>query len=84
MDAGFGEPATHMEARVDGGPDSPAYRYMAESARSMLPMAERLDVHGFTSEDVDQLEEQLRDEVVRGGGVIVSWPLVAAWSRVPG
>ncbi len=84
MDAGLPEPGVRMESRVDGGPDSPAYRYMAESVRSMLPMAQQLDVHGVTPEDAERLEDDLRDEVVAAGGVLVSWPLVAAWSRVPG
>lgn len=84
VDAGLPEPEIRMEARVDGGADTAAYRYFAESVRSMLPMADRLGIDGFTVEDVDTLEDELRSEIVATGGAIVSWPLVAAWTRVPG
>lgn len=84
LEAGLPGPVLHMESRVDGGADPLVYRYLAESARSMLPMAERLGVPGLTRDDVEILERQLRDEVLDRGGVLVSWPLVAAWVRKTG
>jgi hypothetical protein len=41
-----------------------------------------LDV-GSGSGDVAFLADRIRDEVVAGGGVIVTPPLVGAWSRKP-
>lgn len=81
--AGLPEPATRLEAPVEGGPDSPIYRYMAESVRSMLPMAERFGIGGFSRDEVDGLESDLRNELVASGGVLVCWPVVAAWTRIP-
>lgn len=83
MDAGLPEPVTRLHARVEGGPDSALYPYMAESVRSMLPQARRLGVEGFDEAGVDVLADRLREEVVALGGVVVAWPVVTAWSRAP-
>lgn len=74
-------PETHLEAPVEGGPDSPIYRYMAESVRSMLPMADAHGIGGFDAESAASLEGTLRDEVVSNNGVLVCWPVVSAWCR---
>lgn len=80
--AGLPAPQTHLEAVVEGGPDSILYRYMAESIRSMLPMAAKYKVTGFDEATVDRLEARLRDHVVDNRGVIVCWPAVAAWCQL--
>ncbi len=82
-DAGLPAPRTRMEAMLEGGPDSPIYGYMAESMRSMLPVALANDIQGFTEAEIDTLETRLRDEVVSTGGVLVGWPIVSAWCRLP-
>jgi ubiquinone/menaquinone biosynthesis C-methylase UbiE len=74
-------PEMRLVAPVEGGPDSLIYRYMAESVRSMLPMADSHEISGFSADDVVLLEAQLRDEVVSSGGVLVCWPVVSAWCR---
>jgi ubiquinone/menaquinone biosynthesis C-methylase UbiE len=81
--AGLPEPRMHMEACIGGGDDSVLYRYMAESVRSMLPMAAREGIDGFEPDEVASLETRLREEVVSSGGVIVCWPAVVAWCRMP-
>jgi ubiquinone/menaquinone biosynthesis C-methylase UbiE len=80
--AGLPEPVTRFDAVVEGGPDSLLYSYLAESVRSMLPQASALGTGGFDEGSVDALAGRLRDEVLRLGGVLVNWPVVAAWSRV--
>jgi ubiquinone/menaquinone biosynthesis C-methylase UbiE len=82
-DAGLPEPIARMEARLEGGPDSLYYEYIAHSVRSMLPEAERQGRAGFTAADADTLESRLRDEVVESGGMLLAWPLVAAFCRLP-
>ena len=77
-------PDLRMEAPVGGGPDSLLYRYMAESVRSMLAMADSHDIRGFSAEKVEQLEENLRNSVVSGDGVLVCLPVVSACCRLPG
>ena len=81
LDVGLSDPTTQLEARLEGGPESPYYHYVAESVRSMLPEAARLGLPGFGADDVDGLEDRLRGEVVAGGGVLVVWPVVCAWAR---
>jgi ubiquinone/menaquinone biosynthesis C-methylase UbiE len=77
-------PQMHMEAPVEGGADSLIYRYMAESVRSMLAMADRHGIDGFSPETVERLEASLRNEVVAGGGTLMCWPVVSAWCRLAG
>jgi ubiquinone/menaquinone biosynthesis C-methylase UbiE len=81
--AGLPAPVTRFHAHVEGGPDSPWYDYIEESVRSMWTQAERLGVSGFTKAEVDGLAAALRAETVASGGVLIGWPVVAAWSRVP-
>jgi ubiquinone/menaquinone biosynthesis C-methylase UbiE len=79
VDAGIRLRRTFLE----GGADSPIYRYFAESARSMLPMARRFGLDAVGEDEIDVLEEILRRERMAAGGVLVSWPLVCAWCRLP-
>ena len=74
-------PEMRMQAPLEGGPESLIYRYMAESVRSMLAMADVHEIGGFSRERVALLETRLRDQVVSRGGVLVCWPVVSAWCR---
>lgn len=82
-EANLPAPEMRMEAPVEGGPESLVYRYMAESVRSMLATASTLGIEGFNLERVDALETDLRDSVVAHDGVLVCWPTVSAWCRLP-
>ncbi|HIC54835.1 MAG TPA: MFS transporter [Gemmatimonadetes bacterium] len=75
------QPRARLEARLEGGADSPYYEYIAHSVRSMLPEAERQGLGGFTNADADTLERRLRDEVLASRGMLVAWPVVAAFCR---
>lgn len=82
--AGLPEPETSLHAMVVGGRGHPYYRYIAESVGSMLPMADRLGVPGFDHAGAEALASDLEAEVVTSGGVLIAWPVVTAWCRVPG
>jgi len=75
-------PEMRMEAPVEGGPDSLIYRYMSESVRSMLSMADAHGISGFSAAKAARLESELRDCVTASGGVLVCWPVVSAWCRL--
>jgi len=75
-------PRLRMEAPVEGGADSLIYRYMAESIRSMLPMAASHGIAGFGADEVGRLEVRLRDDVLASDGVLVCWPVVSACCRL--
>ena len=77
-------PEMRMEAPVEGGADSLIYRYMAESIRSMLPMAASHGIDGFGADEVERLEVRLRDDVVARDGVLVCWPVVSGCCRLAG
>ena len=81
--AGLPAPQMRVEAVVEGGSDSVLYRYMAESIRSMLPMAAVHQIPGFDGASVNTLEARLREDVVARNGVIVCWPAVGAWCQKP-
>jgi SAM-dependent methyltransferase len=79
--AGLPAPQMILGGRVEGGPESPAYVYIAEIVRSLLPMMERLGVWTAAEADVDTLANRMREEVVVSGGVVQTPPLVGAWTR---
>lgn len=81
IEAKLPEPNLRMDTPVEGGAHSPIHAYMADSCRSMLPMAERFGIAGLDEVAVDALENQLRQEIVANGGVVLGWPVVSAWCR---
>jgi len=81
LGAGLPAPTCRLEARLEGGPDSPYYEYVEQSVRSMLPEAHRSGVDASSLGDVDTLAERLRQEVERLGAQLVVWPVVVALGR---
>lgn len=79
--AGLPEPTCRLETRLEGGPDSPYYRYVADSVLSMLPEAKRSGVGGFDEARVATLEARLREEVTSMNGSLLVWPAVSAFTR---
>lgn len=82
-DAGLPAPELVLRGRIEGSADSPAFAYIADTIRSLLPMAERLGVVRPRDLDVDTLADRLRDDVVRANGVVVLPHLIGAWTRLP-
>jgi ubiquinone/menaquinone biosynthesis C-methylase UbiE len=83
LGAGLPAPQMILGARIEGGPNSPAYEYVAETVRSVLPMMEQFGIATAEEVRIDTLAQRLRDEVTSGGGVIVIPPLVGAWAHKP-
>jgi ubiquinone/menaquinone biosynthesis C-methylase UbiE len=81
--AGLPGPELLLRARIETPPDSPAYAYLAESVRSVLPMAERLGVTTAAEVQIDTLAGRLRDEVVKAQAVLVLPSVIGAWVRIP-
>lgn len=82
VDAGLPSPRLWLQAKVEGGPDAAIYRYIVDSLRSMLPLAERYGIAKLSEQEVDALERQLKEEVVTNGGVLTSPMLVGAWCKL--
>ena len=81
--AGLPAPQMMVAGRVEGGPDSPVYDYLAAILRSLLPMAERLGVATAAEIEIETLAERLRDEAVQHNACIMPPPLIGAWTRTP-
>ena len=69
-----------LGARIGGGAEMPGYEYTAQTVRSLLPMIERLGVATAQEVDIETLADRLRDEVVAGGGVMISPAMIGAWT----
>jgi SAM-dependent methyltransferase len=82
-DAGLPAPETLQGARVESGPDSPVYAWLAETARTLLPLMERTGVASAAEVEVDTLAARLREEIVTAEATVVPPPLIGAWTRKP-
>ncbi len=78
-----GLPAPQMLAmlRVERGPDSPIYDWIAQVTRSVLPLMQQVGVATAEEVQVDTLAERMRREAVEKDCTLVTPPLVGAWTR---
>jgi hypothetical protein len=83
--AACGLPLPQMitSSRMEGGPDSPVYAYLASTLRSLLPMMERYGVAHAADVDIETLAARLRLEAVGHNASVMPPPLVGAWTRIP-
>jgi SAM-dependent methyltransferase len=81
--AGLPAPQTLQGARVESGPDSALYAWMAQTARTLLPLMERTGVATAAEVGVDTLAARLREEIVAADATVVPPPLIGAWTRTP-
>ena len=80
-----GLPTASMLAmsRVETGPDSPIYEYMAQTVSSLLPLIERTGVATREEVGIDTLAARMREQAVALNAVLRVPELIAAWTRVP-
>jgi len=81
--AGLPAPQMTVAGHVEGGAQSPVYAYLADTLRSLLPMAERAGVATAAEIAIETLAERLRNEAVENNACIMPPPLVGAWTRLP-
>jgi ubiquinone/menaquinone biosynthesis C-methylase UbiE len=79
--AGLPAPQMIAAARVEAGADSFAYEYLAITLRSLLPMAERLNVATAAEVGIDTLAERLRREALEHGSCVMPPTLIGAWTN---
>ena len=82
-EAGLPAPAQLGMSRVESGPDSAAYEYMAQTVRSLMPLIEKTGVATAAEIQIDTLAARMREEVVALNATIHLPELIAAWTRVP-
>jgi ubiquinone/menaquinone biosynthesis C-methylase UbiE len=80
--AGLGEPELSGEFVVGGGPDFPGYPWLANTLRSLAPMARRLGISVEPLGDLDTLAQRLRSEAANERRSFWSPPYVGAFVRV--
>ena len=71
-----------MDALIGGGAGFP-YEIIAAAIQSLLPVMEERKIATAAEVDIPTLAQRMRDEVVAGGGVVLSPGLIGAWSRKP-
>ena len=82
LSAGLPPPQMILAGRVEGGPDSPVYDWLAGVLRSLLPIAGRLHVATAAQVQIETMAERLRNEAVQHNAIIMTPPFIAAWTRV--
>jgi ubiquinone/menaquinone biosynthesis C-methylase UbiE len=82
-DAGLPPPQMLGMSRVETGPESTAYEYLAHTVRSLLPLIERMGVATKEQVDIDTLAARLREETLAKNAVLHLPELIAAWTRKP-
>lgn len=79
--AGLPVPSLMEEVVVGGGPDFRGYSWLANTMRSLLPMAERLDISMDANMKSDSLADWIKDDAVTRGLMVWSPPMVGAFAR---
>ena len=82
VDAGLGEPQLLGEFVVGGGPDFAGYPWVANTMRSLAPMAVKLGIPLEPLGDLDTLAQRLSSEAANKRRDFWSPPYVGAYVRV--
>lgn len=82
VEAGLGKPELLGEFVVGGGPDFAGYSWLANTMRSLAPMARKLGILLESLGDLDTLTERLRSEAATEKRDFWSPPYVGAFVRV--
>ena len=81
--AGLPAPAMREEALVGGGADFAGYAWLADVARSLAPLTDKLGLASADELGLETLAARIRDDAVARGAVVWSPPLIGAWTRKP-
>jgi ubiquinone/menaquinone biosynthesis C-methylase UbiE len=79
--AGLPAPQMIAGSRVEGGPDTFAYDYVAQTVRSLLPVAERVGSATRAEVQIDTLADRLRAEALGSSACIMLPTLIGAWAK---
>jgi 2-polyprenyl-3-methyl-5-hydroxy-6-metoxy-1,4-benzoquinol methylase len=82
VDAGLGTPQVFLETPVGSGPNSPFYRWLAETCRTLLPKAEQLGLVQAGEINVETLEDELRQAATAVHAQVAGPHQHCGWVRV--
>jgi 2-polyprenyl-3-methyl-5-hydroxy-6-metoxy-1,4-benzoquinol methylase len=80
--AGLGTPRLALGAPLGEADDTDIPDYVAETWRSIFPLAERLGLVPAELADLDTVGSRLQDEIAAAQAVAVMPPLICAWTKV--
>jgi SAM-dependent methyltransferase len=83
LDAGLPYPTVSVESFAGGGESFEGYAWMANTAKSLAPLAAKLGVAIPADLDPDTIADRMREEAVARRLLVMSPPWVAAWARKP-
>jgi hypothetical protein len=81
--AGLPAPALIDEAVAGGGPDFAGYSWLANTLRSLAPLADKLGIQRSAVLDLESLVERMRDEAVSRNLMVWTPAYVGAYARKP-
>jgi SAM-dependent methyltransferase len=81
--AGLPVPALRDEAVAGGGPDFAGYSWLANTLRSLAPLADKLGVKRAAALDPESLAERMRDEAVARNLMVWTPAYVGAYAHKP-
>jgi SAM-dependent methyltransferase len=84
VSAGLPAPQMRYDAIVGGGANWRGCAAGVEMLRSLLPVIEKFGIADAKEIDIDTFEDRYRSQLADCGSVVVSPPIVGAWSRAPG
>ena len=70
-------------ARLEGGPHSPVYDYLAGVLHSLLPVLEHAGIATAADVEIVTMANRLREEAVAQRACIMLPPLIGAWAQLP-
>jgi ubiquinone/menaquinone biosynthesis C-methylase UbiE len=80
--AGLGAPRLTLSAPLGGVDDTDTVAFVAETWRSLFPVAEQLGLAIDELAEPDTLAERLREEVAASEAIVMMPALISAWTRV--
>ena len=80
INAGLPAPSLRVDVSMGGGPDYPAYEWLAAGASSLRPALADSPIAEDLRE-IDTLADRIRAEVCERGSVVRLAPIVGAWAR---
>lgn len=82
QDAGLEPPRMRLDGLI-GGAESVAAMMMPGLVHTLLPALEELEVATEEEVQVDALEDRIRMDLMRTGGILQTSLLIGAWARLP-
>ena len=80
--AGLNPPQMRVDGFI-GGKESITPLLLANVVRTLLPQLEALGIASATDVGIDTLEDRMRADLERSGGVMMTPLLIGAWARLP-